>query len=249
MSNSRRRPLHATDAPLFNIPDFTPATFDPSSPPNADFEEYFRRQGRRRIAGVDEVGRGAWAGPVVAAAVILAPDAVPAGLNDSKKLSPGVRAALYEVISAASVAQAFGEADEKTIDRINILEATRVAMRLAVDALSPPPDGLLIDAVRLPNLAIPQQSIIKGDARSVSIAAASILAKVHRDRFMIACDVQYPGYGFARHKGYGTSEHRAALEKLGPCPIHRLSFRGVRRDDAEQNARPIIFAEGTTHAK
>ncbi len=188
------------------------------------FETEARDNGHIRIAGVDEAGRGPLAGPVVAAACILSPDCPILGVNDSKKLSPARREALYQAITqnALSYCVALIEPDE--IDRINILQATIRAMRLAVSGLHLTPDLLLVDALNLPDVSMHVQAIIKGDAKSVSIAAASILAKVTRDRLMDAYDVLYPGYGFIRHKGYGTPEHYAAIDRLGITPIHRLTF-------------------------
>jgi ribonuclease HII len=168
---------------------------------------------------------------VVAAAVILDPARRIAGLRDSKLLTEVQRKRLAEEIWAKALAIGLGEADSVTIDRINILEATRLAMRQALMRLPDPPQLILIDAVRLPALSYPQRAIIKGDRRSASIAAASIVAKVHRDRLMAEWDRHYPGYGFAEHKGYGTSIHQAALRRYGPCPLHRRSFRGVPGDE------------------
>lgn len=179
------------------------------------------------VCGIDEAGRGPWAGPVSAAAVILDPARIPPGLNDSKKLTEPQREALYDVIMAtAQVGHAFVHAGE--IDRINILQATYTAMQRAVAALPTPPAYALVDGNRLPVLPCPAEAIIKGDGLSLSIAAASIIAKVTRDRWMADADRQYPGYGFAQHKGYGVTAHSAALNRLGPCPIHRLSFKPLR---------------------
>lgn len=178
------------------------------------------------ICGIDEVGRGPLAGPVYAAAVILPRDKEILYLNDSKKLSEKKREELYEVIMENAVAVGIGHASPEVIDDINILQATYEAMRMAVAALDPRPDLMLVDAVNIPGIDIKQVGIIKGDARSVSIAAASIVAKVTRDRLMYEYDKQYPGYNFAGNKGYGTAEHIAALKTLGPTPIHRKSFIG-----------------------
>ncbi len=190
-------------------------------------------QGLMRVAGVDEAGRGPWAGPVVAGAVILPVDPgvarALAGVRDSKQLSPRQRERLFAVIQAAAVSWAAGVVPSEEIDRLGILPATRLAMRLAVNALGVAPQALLVDAVRLPAIPLPQRSLIHGDALSLSIAAASIIAKVTRDRLMVELDAQYPGYGFARHKGYGTTLHALALNELGPCPIHRRSFAPVAR--------------------
>lgn len=176
------------------------------------------------ICGIDEAGRGPLAGPVVAGAVILPADCEILYLNDSKKLSASRREALYDEIMEKAVATGIGMASPARIDEINILQATYEAMREAVSKLRVSPQILLNDAVTIPELGIPQVPIIKGDARSVSIAAASILAKVTRDRLMVQYDEILPGYGFAGHKGYGSREHIEALKKLGPSPIHRKSF-------------------------
>ena len=189
----------------------------------------------RFIAGIDEAGRGPLAGPVVAACCILPKDAVILYLNDSKKVTALRREALLPEIKEKAIAYGIGIVDEKRIDEINILQADYEAMRIAVQktsamlqakGLADAPGLLLNDAVTIPGVEIPQESIIKGDAKSVSIAAASILAKVTRDQLMEAYDAQYPEYGFARNKGYGTKEHIEALKRLGPCPIHRRSFIG-----------------------
>ena len=189
----------------------------------------------RFIAGIDEAGRGPLAGPVVAACCILPKDAVILYLNDSKKVTALRREALLPEIKEKAIAYGIGIVDEKRIDEINILQADYEAMRIAVQktstmlqakGLADAPGLLLNDAVTIPGVEIPQESIIKGDAKSVSIAAASILAKVTRDHLMEAYDAQYPEYGFARNKGYGTKAHIEALKRLGPCPIHRRSFIG-----------------------
>ena len=176
------------------------------------------------ICGIDEVGRGPLAGPVVAGAVILPKDSRILYINDSKKLSAAKRDELYEIICAEAVSVGIGMANHERIDEINILQATYEAMRDAVGHLSLQPDLLLNDAVRIPGISVPQVPIIKGDAKSISIAAASIVAKVTRDRMMTEFDRIYPGYGFASNKGYGSKEHMEALRRLGPCPIHRRSF-------------------------
>ncbi len=188
------------------------------------YEEAAYNEGARLIAGMDEAGRGPLAGPVVAACVILPSDVFIAGLNDSKKCSPKLRDRLYDEIVEKAVALGIGKADEKCIDDINILNATKSAMMSAFEALKPRPDILLIDAVRLEALDIPQRPIIKGDSLSISIAAASIIAKVTRDRLISEMDALYPEYGFGKHKGYGTEEHINAIKKYGICPIHRISF-------------------------
>ena len=190
-------------------------------------EDAARLRGAMRIAGVDEVGRGPLFGPVVAAAVILHSGCSIPGLNDSKKLNERKREELDPEIKANAVAWAIGEVDAATIDRINILEATLLAMRRAVEQLALSPDFLLIDGRNTIQWAGPQQAVIKGDATSFSIAAASVIAKVYRDRMIVELDKVYPGYGLARHKGYGSAEHMAALARLGPTPLHRQSFHGV----------------------
>lgn len=199
-----------------------------------NFEQQAQAQGARLIAGVDEVGRGALAGPVVAAAVILDLARVPAGIDDSKKLSRVMRERLAEEIRTSAVAFAVARVEADEIDRINILRATREAMCRAVTALSTQPDHLLIDALPLKSLDCSQQAIIRGDALSVSIAAASIIAKVARDAWMREYDAQFPGYGFVRHVGYATAEHIAGLRVLGPTPIHRMTFRKVKPEAKEQ---------------
>ena len=178
----------------------------------------------RCICGIDEAGRGPLAGPVVAGAVILPADCEILYLNDSKKLSAARREELYDEIMEKAVATGIGMASPARIDEINILQATYEAMRQAIAKLDPAPQILLNDAVTIPQVAIPQVPIIKGDAKSVSIAAASILAKVTRDHMMEEYDKEYPEYGFAKHKGYGTAAHIAALKEFGPTPIHRRTF-------------------------
>jgi ribonuclease HII len=191
------------------------------------FERAARQHGWQRIAGLDEAGRGALFGPVFAAAVILNPRRRIVGLDDSKKLTPARRELLAQRICEHAVAWCVAQVDARSIDAWNIYQASRRAMSAAVVQLSGQPDFLLIDAMRL-DLLIEQQSLIKGDARSVSIAAASILAKVERDRLMRACDQQYPQYSLAANKGYGTAAHLAALRTYGPSPLHRYSFAPVR---------------------
>ncbi len=178
------------------------------------------------ICGIDEVGRGPLAGPVVAGAVILPKDCRILYINDSKKLSPAKREELYEEIREKALAVGFGVVSPARIDEINILNATYEAMRDAISSLSIKPGILLNDAVTIPGTTIPQVPIIKGDAKSISIGAASIMAKVYRDRMMVEYDRLFPGYAFASNKGYGSKEHMEALKKLGPCPIHRRSFIG-----------------------
>lgn len=182
-----------------------------------------------RVAGVDEAGRGPLAGPVVAAAVILDPLRPIAGLRDSKRLSPARRERLYEEITHSALAWAVGRAEAAEIDRINILQATLLAMQRAVVALQPGAEQVLVDGNRCPALACPAQAIVRGDDRVAAISAASIIAKVSRDREMLELDARYPGYGLAQHKGYPSKAHLEALERLGPTPQHRLSFAPVRR--------------------
>ncbi len=176
------------------------------------------------VCGIDEVGRGPFAGPVVASAVILPKDCSILYINDSKKLSEKRREELYEIITKEAVSFGIGIRDNKRIDEINILEATYEAMRDAISSLKVKPDVLLNDAVTIPGVDIKQVPIIKGDAKSISIGAASIVAKVTRDRMMVEYDEIFPGYDFARNKGYGTAAHIEGLKKLGPCDIHRFSF-------------------------
>jgi ribonuclease HII len=183
----------------------------------------------RRVAGVDEAGRGPLAGPVVAAAVILHPDRPIAGLQDSKLLSASRREVLYERICDRALAWATGSASVAEIDRINILQATMLAMQRAVAALEPAAERALVDGNRCPALACPVKAIVRGDSLVKAISAASILAKVTRDREMLLLDEDYPGYGFASHKGYPSKAHLEALERLGILPVHRLTFGPVRR--------------------
>lgn len=199
--------------------------------PSFDEERLFEAQGYRFIAGIDEAGRGALAGPVVAAAVIL-----PFGkdipfirmVRDSKKLTSAKREYLFPLIQEAAAAVGVGMVDFDIIDKIGIVPATRIAMKLAVERLSRPADSLLIDYMKLPEIHLPQKGITHGDDLCYSIACASIIAKVSRDHIMIELDSIYSGYGLAEHKGYGTSEHVACLQRLGPSPIHRKTFTLVR---------------------
>ncbi len=195
--------------------------------PDYSFETAHINAGHKQIAGVDEAGRGPWAGPVVAAAVILDARNIPAGLNDSKKLSQVKREVLFEQIQATSQI-GVGIVSSAKIDQINILQATLLAMSQALNNLPAPPTIALIDGNKAPPVQITCQTIKKGDARCLSIAAASIIAKVTRDAMMKELDEQYPGYQFARHKGYGTAIHAAVLEQLGPCHEHRRSFAPIR---------------------
>lgn len=192
------------------------------------FETDLWERGVVHVAGVDEAGMGTLAGPVVAAAAILPRDLRPRGLDDSKKLDEKERDRLAAEVKAGAVAWALGSASPEEIDRLNIYRAGLLAMRRAVEALSCRPEQLLVDARRIPELRIPQQGIVKGDAKSLSIAAASVLAKTARDALMVEMDAAHPGYGFARHKGYSAPEHVEALRRLGPCPAHRRSFAPVR---------------------
>lgn len=193
-----------------------------------DFEEQARSEGFHFIAGIDEVGRGCLAGPVVAAACILdISKSIPTGLNDSKKLNAKQRTRIAEQLRLDAIAFGIGVVDAEEIDRTNILEATTKAMAAAVENLSPSADYLLIDALQLKQIGLPQKAIIKGDSISYSIAAASVIAKSFRDDLMISLDTEFPIYGFAGHKGYGSASHLEALRRHGPCPLHRRSFRGV----------------------
>ncbi len=190
-------------------------------------ERAARRMGALRIAGLDEVGRGPMFGPVVAAAAILAPGCRLDGLTDSKQLSERKRNALDVEIRANAVAYAIAAVDAETIDRINIRQASLLAMRRAVEQLALTPDYLLIDGVDTIDWPCPQQAVVEGDGTSYSIAAASVLAKVYRDRLLVELDSVYPGYGLAQHKGYCSAEHLAALKRLGPTPLHRKSYHPV----------------------
>ncbi|MGD9100235.1 MAG: ribonuclease HII [Anaerolineae bacterium] len=197
--------------------------------PGLEEEWGWLEEGYRLVAGVDEAGRGAWAGPVYAAAVILPlerpglHDAL-GGVADSKQLSPGRREALLPVIHAVALSVGVGAATAAEIDALGIVPATRLAMRRAIAALSPAPEALLLDYVTLPQVKLPQRALPKADQHCLSVAAASIVAKVSRDRWMVELEARCPGYGFARHKGYGTAAHRAALERLGASRFHRTSW-------------------------
>ena len=204
--------------------------------PDLSLEAKWQAQGHRLIAGIDEAGRGAWAGPVVAAAVILPLDRtdvleelLEAGVNDSKQVSARKRRELADLIRERAVSFGMGGVSAAAIDRDGILSATRTAMRRAVSMLRPQPQALLIDAVDLrAQVPLPQQRLNYGDSISLSIAAASILAKVSRDAFLVQLDDLYPGYAFGRHKGYGTRLHQSALAERGPSPIHRMSFKPLK---------------------
>jgi ribonuclease HII len=197
--------------------------------PHLDHERHLWQAGHTHVAGLDEAGRGAWAGPVVAAAVILDSDRVDQldGVNDSKQLSARQRETLYQIIVDNCRAFGVGHGTVEEIDSIGIVPATRLAMTRAIEALSPPPDALIIDAVRLPTVNLPQSVFFFADSISLSVAAASIIAKVTRDRLMVELDAHYPRYDFARHKGYGTRIHQLALQSIGPCEIHRRSFKPI----------------------
>ena len=193
--------------------------------PDYEYESKALKNGYKLICGVDEAGRGPLAGPVCAAAVILPEDAVIEGLNDSKKLSEKKREALYDVIKEKAIAfcVAYGTLEE--IETLNILQATFLAMNRAIDGLAVKPDFALIDGNRVPkDIKIPCETVVKGDGKSMSVAAASVLAKVTRDRLMLEYDKKYPEYDFKKHKGYGTKEHTELIKKYGPCEIHRMSF-------------------------
>ena len=204
-----------------------------SAIPDLSEEHALQAIGYDRVAGLDEAGRGAWAGPVCAAAVVLPlhddhlADLLD-GVRDSKLLTPGRREMLLETIHRVAVAIGVGFGAPEEIDRWGIVSATRLAMGRAVDKLDGHVDALLVDYVRLPNIELPQHSLPKADCHCLSVAAASIVAKVERDRLMVTLDETHPGYGFARHKGYGTPEHREALADLGPSTIHRMSWRPMR---------------------
>lgn len=195
---------------------------------NLTFEKMARAQGFYRVAGVDEAGRGPLAGPVIAAALILPDGLNIPGVDDSKKLTSLKREQLFDVIMSSAISVGIGVVGNEIIDHINILQATRLAMLNAVEQLKPQPDYILIDGITTINSAIAQKTIKKGDSLSLSIAAASIIAKVTRDRMMLELDTIYPGYGFAGHKGYGSAQHLESIRFLGPSPIHRLTFRGVK---------------------
>ena len=192
--------------------------------PDETFENRLREEGYSAICGVDEAGRGPLSGPVVAAACILPAGCEIPGLNDSKKLTPKQRDRLYDTVREVAVAYAIGMASPEEIDELNILNATMLAMRRAIEGLPVKADFALIDGNCARGIELPHKTVISGDALSVSISAASILAKVTRDRICLENDREYPEYGFAKHKGYGTKEHMDALRRLGPCPLHRRSF-------------------------
>ena len=212
-------------------------SFEIPPQPDLSHEQALASQGFKMIAGLDEAGRGAWAGPVMAAAVILPVDdelmSVLSGVRDSKQMTAGKRVYWEGVIKEAALCVATGSASHQEIDQLGILPATRLAMQRAVAALAEYPDHLLVDALRLPALEIPQTTLIKGDQRSLSIAAASVLAKTSRDRILCACETEFPEYGFSAHKGYGTKKHRTAINSRGACAIHRRSYRPLRELEQE----------------
>lgn len=206
-----------------------------------EFERDLWSRGLSQVAGVDEAGRGPLAGPVVAAAVVL-PSAWRDGefderllnLNDSKQLTESQRELFFDILTAhPKIRYAIAVVDATIVDRINILQAAHRAMNEALDKLQPPPEHALVDGRPVKTMIFPQTALVKGDSRSYSIAAASVLAKVSRDRMMLEFDAQFPGYGFAVHKGYGTAKHLAAIDKLGPCPIHRMSFAPLKTEPRE----------------
>ena len=200
--------------------------------PTLEYEKQLWGEGFRIVAGLDEAGRGAWAGPVYAAAVVLPTDQrvieLLSGVRDSKRMTPLQRNRWRSCIQSAAIAWTIGTATNDEIDRLGIVPATCLAMLRALDELVYAPTYLLVDYLQIRNCTYPQLSLTKGDCRSLSIAAASVLAKTARDAHMQELDQRFPGYGFARHKGYGTTQHRAALAKLGPCSIHRHSFRPIK---------------------
>ena len=192
-----------------------------------EYEKKLWDSGYKYVAGVDEAGRGPLAGPVYAAAVIFPQGVVIDGINDSKKLSEKKREELYDIIIDRAIAYSIVSIDEKEIDKINILNAAMKAFKTSLDTLSQKPDYALLDGNRAPEMDVPYEAVVKGDAKVQAIAAASILAKVARDRYITEMDKVYPQYGFAKHKGYPTKDHKEAVAKFGPSPIHRLTFKGV----------------------
>jgi len=201
--------------------------------PTLKYEHELWEKGFRIVAGLDEAGRGAWAGPVFAAAVVLPTDdrvlSLLSGVRDSKRMTANQRSRWKDCIQSASVAWKVSSASAAEIDDIGIVPATCLAMQRALDELTYEPTYLLVDYIQIRDCTCPQLSLPKGDCRSLSIAAASVLAKTARDAYMVALEERYPGYGFARHKGYGTRQHRSALDKFGPCSIHRFTFRPIKK--------------------
>ncbi|OGN63979.1 MAG: ribonuclease HII [Chlamydiae bacterium RIFCSPHIGHO2_12_FULL_49_9] len=205
-------------------------------------EKRLKSEGFQKIAGIDEAGRGPLAGPVVAAACILPDDALFEHLNDSKQLTPEEREILFaQITNNPNVVYGIGIIDEKTVDRVNILQATFLAMHKAVAALPIKPDYLLIDGSQLPIFDIPTEALVRGDSLSVSVAAASVLAKVTRDRLLEKLDADYPQYGFKQHKGYATQQHLDAILRHGPCPIHRKSFDPVKSYFSSREVQETFF--------
>ena len=193
-----------------------------------EYEKKYWNMGKTLVAGIDEAGRGPLAGAVYAAAVVFEPGVVIEGINDSKKLTEKKREYLFDIICEKALYYSIVSVDEKTIDKINILESTYLAFSKSIENLSVMPDVALIDGNRAKNIPVDFETVIKGDSLSQSIAAASILAKVSRDRYIVQMDELYPQYGFKKHKGYGTKDHLDTIKKFGPCPIHRLTFKGVK---------------------
>lgn len=214
-----------------------------------NFERVLWKSGIRHIAGVDEVGVGPLAGPVVAAAVMFPPGTEVPGVDDSKRLDPAQRAALAEKIHACASAIGIGMADVAEIDQLNVYHAGLLAMRRAVEALPVAPQHVLVDARTIPGVPMPQNPFTKGDGINFSIAAASIIAKTHRDRLMVDMDSLYPEYGFARHKGYGTAVHQDAIRRYGPCPIHRMSYPFLRELSGEYSPRFYALREELAAAR
>ncbi|MEM6910637.1 MAG: ribonuclease HII [Verrucomicrobiota bacterium] len=207
--------------------------------PDLTLEQEALAGGAERVAGIDEAGRGPLAGPVIAAAVVLPPDFLCPRLDDSKKLSEKVREALYfELMEAPGVAWGVASTSPEEIDELNIFQATTQAMRRAVEGLVPAADFALIDGRALQGFPLAHRGVVKGDSLSLSIAAASVIAKVSRDRVMVDADKRFPGYGFAKHKGYGTAEHLEALRRLGPCPLHRQTFAPVAHASRSRRVHP-----------
>lgn len=216
--------------------------------PDTHHEHALYAQGYQHIAGIDEAGRGCWAGPVVAAAVVFAPATLQQphllrGIDDSKALTAAQREASLAQIAHLAHGIGIGVVPASIIDGFGIIHATRLAMTIALLSLACPLDALLIDALPLQALSLPQQVLIKGDTLSLSIAAASIVAKVTRDRLMTTADRAYPGYGFASHKGYGTAAHRRALQQHGCCPLHRMTFRPLLAHAAPRSTPPMVYCE------
>jgi len=210
----------------------TRKTYTIPKKPTLEYEKQLWGAGFRIVAGLDEAGRGAWAGPVYAAAVVLPTDTrmvnLLNGVRDSKRMTPLQRNRWRGCIQSASISWTIGSATHEEIDKLGIVPATCLAMRRAIDEMIYEPTYLLVDYIEISNCACPQISLPKGDCRSLSIAAASVLAKTARDAYMVELDQRFPGYGFAFHKGYGTRQHRTALAEIGPCPVHRYSFRPIK---------------------